>query len=193
MAAVPQFRIWSYMRSSVLILASTAVGDIGCQGILHKAEKKTNTPPPPFMEFWDKKRTAIMMINSFFIMSPIMYSIQFWLEKSFPGKELKTIGKKMAINYLIAPLVVSLTFCTVNLMKGKSLADVKDKIAQDLPSTLIAGGLYWPVVHFFNFRFMPFDYRPFISSFAGAVWNIYISNQTNKPVEPEQEVNIIST
>ena len=92
MAAVTphKFRIWSYVRSSLLVLASTAVGDVGCQGLLHKTEKKSTTapPPPPFMEYWDKKRTGIMMVNSFFIMSPIMYSIQFWLEKTFPGISL---------------------------------------------------------------------------------------------------------
>jgi hypothetical protein len=74
------------MRSAMLVLASTTVGDVGCQAILYKAEKQLDTPPKQsFMEFWDKKRTGIMMINSFFVMSPIMYTVQFWLEKKFPG------------------------------------------------------------------------------------------------------------
>jgi hypothetical protein len=84
-AAPHKFRIWSYVRSSLLVLASTAVGDVGCQAIIYKAEKKSDATQQSFYEFWDKKRTGIMMINSFFIMSPIMYSIQFWLEKRFPG------------------------------------------------------------------------------------------------------------
>lgn len=34
----------------------------------------------------------------------------------------------MALNYLIAPLTLSLTFASVNLMKGKSMEEVKEKI-----------------------------------------------------------------
>lgn len=136
-AAPHQFRFWSYLRSSLLVLASSAVGDIGyeflwnfttfpsfsipffvfltpstvwgwnflffyyflvfvshlfyferCQAIIYKSEKKASPEPSPsFFDYWDKKRTGIMMINSFFIMSPIMYSIQFWLEKKFPGMQ----------------------------------------------------------------------------------------------------------
>ena len=41
---------------------------------------------------------------------------------------MKSIGKKMALNYLIAPVALSLTFCSVNLMKGKSMPEVMEKI-----------------------------------------------------------------
>ncbi len=34
----------------------------------------------------------------------------------------------MGINYMLTPVTVSLAFASVNLMKGKSMFDVKEKI-----------------------------------------------------------------
>jgi len=198
-SAVATFRWTSYLRSSILVLTSSVVGDFGCQALLHRNQEtnETTTPnkaPVPFLDVWDQKRTTIMGINAFFVMSPMIYTIQFWLEKKFPGKALITILKKMAINISVSPLTMAITFASVNFMKGRNTEEVKQKIENDLFPTLLAGGLYWPFVQFFNFRFVPFDYRPFVGSLAGAIWNIFVSNQTNKPVgSPLNNVDVTDT
>jgi hypothetical protein len=49
-----------------------------------------------------------------------------------------------------------------------------------MPKTFAPGTCYWGFVSFMNFRFIPLDYRPFMGSLAGAIWNIYISSIANK-------------
>lgn len=80
----------------------------------------------------------------------------------------------------MAPIGITLIFTSVILLKGQSLRDAKSKVKADLPRTYLAGACYWPFVSFINFRFISLDYRPFLASVAGAIWNIYISSVANK-------------
>lgn len=86
----------------------------------------------------------------------------------------------MLTNSLLAPIGISLVFTCVTLLKGQSLYQAKIKVENDMPKTFLTGMCYWPFVSFVNFRFIQLDYRPFIASLAGAIWNIYISSVANK-------------
>lgn len=86
----------------------------------------------------------------------------------------------------MAPINISLVFTSVALLKGQSLHDAKAKVKRDLPKTYLAGACYWPIVSFFNFRFVPLDYRPFLIGLAGAMWNIYLSSVANRPHQKPQ-------
>lgn len=88
--------------------------------------------------------------------------------------------KKMATNILMAPIGISLVFTSITLLKGQSFAQAQEKVAKDLPGTFLAGSCYWPFVSYINFRFVPLNFRPFLASMAGTVWNIYISSVANK-------------
>lgn len=88
--------------------------------------------------------------------------------------------KKMLTNILVAPIGISLVFTSVTLLKGQSFRQARAKVKTDMPKTFLAGSCYWPFVSFVNFRFVPLDYRPFVGSVAGAIWNIYISSVANK-------------
>jgi hypothetical protein len=93
----------------------------------------------------------------------------------------------MLTNSLLAPIGISLVFTSVTLLKGQSLHDARTKVKNDMPKTFLAGTCYWPFVSFINFRFIPLDYRPFVGSLAGAIWNIYISSMANKKVESSND------
>ena len=81
---------------------------------------------------------------------------------------------------MIAPVGIVLIFTSVILLKGLPLHEAEIKIKKDMPKTFVPGTCYWGFVSFLNFRFIPLDYRPFIGSLAGAIWNIYISSIANK-------------
>ncbi|CAF3243435.1 unnamed protein product [Rotaria sp. Silwood2] len=89
----------------------------------------------------------------------------------------------MLTNTLLAPIGISLVFTSVTLLNGQSLREARTKIKTDMPKTFLAGTCYWPFVSFINFRFIPLNYRPFVGSLAGAIWNVYISSVANKTVE----------
>lgn len=111
---------------------------------------------------------------------------------SLVGKQTVQIMKKMFTNILIAPVGISLVFTTVTLLKGQSFDQARAKIKRDMPTTFVNGSFYWLVIYFINFRFIPLDYRPLTNSFAGAIWNIYLSSMVNKTHEssndPEQSL-----
>ena len=96
----------------------------------------------------------------------------------------------MLTNSLLAPIGISLVFTSVTLLKGQSLREAKTKVKNDMPKTFLAGTCYWPFVSFINFRFIPLDYRPFVGSLAGAIWNIYISSVANKTMESSNDTSL---
>jgi hypothetical protein len=103
------------------------------------------------------------------------------------GRQGIQIAKKMLTNTLLAPIGISLMFTSVTLLKGQSLREARTKVKTDMPKTFLAGSCYWPFVSFINFRFIPLDYRPFVGSLAGAIWNIYISSVANKTAESSND------
>lgn len=90
------------------------------------------------------------------------------------GIQTKQIMKKMLTGTLLAPVGISLIFTFITLLKGESFHEAKIKVKNDTPQTFLAGMCYWPFISFMNFRFIPLDYRPFVASLAGAIWNVYI-------------------
>lgn len=122
-----------------------------------------------------------MAISSFFVGAPLGYIIQQFLEYKFPGNASKQIGKKMLFSFFISsPIQISLAFTTITLLKGYNISAAKTKIENDLVSTMVTGLVYWPFVGYLNLRYVPVVHRPLVGSFAGMIWNIYMSNQTNR-------------
>jgi len=187
------------------------VGDIACQAITHHTAPPTTTQTTtpittqtalpttqttspttaaisPSHEYsigafkWDLKRSLIMAGTACFIGAPFSYFININLERMFPGKSFGQIFKKMMGNWVASPVMISMTFVTVSLLKGKTIEQAQNKVVADVGPTLLTGLCYWPFVGFLNFRYVPVHYRPVVGSIAGAFWAIYMSNQTNKEV-----------
>jgi hypothetical protein len=160
-------RIPSVVKSSIMVSSSMFCGDALCQQVVG-----TNQ--------WDYKRSLIMATTGFFVSGPISHTTIHILERFIPGNTRKASIQKVLCNTLLAPLHMSATFTTVTLLKGKSLSDAQQKIKRDLPLTYAAGGMYWPLVGYFNFRHTPIQYRPLVGSLAGVVWGIFMAGQVNK-------------
>ncbi|CAF1378769.1 unnamed protein product [Adineta ricciae] len=177
-----------YIYSTLAISASVTVGDFICQYLQrHHQHAKPSCPPPTFLPWWDRRRSAVMCTTAVLVSTPWNFTISRTIERIFPGKQIAQIGKKMLINILVAPIGISLVFTSVTLLKGQTISDAKKKVKEDMPKTYLAGSCYWPFVSFVNFRFIPLDYRPFVASLAGAIWNIYISSVANKTHESLNE------
>eukprot|EP01111_Echinosteliopsis_oligospora_P014960 TRINITY_DN5769_c0_g1_i1.p1 TRINITY_DN5769_c0_g1~~TRINITY_DN5769_c0_g1_i1.p1 ORF type:complete len:238 (+),score=66.79 TRINITY_DN5769_c0_g1_i1:50-763(+) len=183
-----------WVKNSLLVATSAIVGDVLCQGILVYNNHNDPHPPLPyrtpstnkestmsvFMKEWDVKRTMIMATVGFFVTAPMSLFFHQFLEKTFPGNAWKQIAKKMVCNWGFAPITTSIVFAAVAFLKGKSISEAGSKIEADLMPTMLTGMMYWPFIGMMNFRFVPLEKRPLVGSIASAVWNIYMSNQTNK-------------
>jgi len=192
------------MRNSLFVGISMFTGDFLCQAITKRIAAVPASPLKPndidgsnvrtstsiawpllsyhYFPDWDSMRSARMGITGLLVSGPFSNFWQFFLESNLPGRNMRVILPKMLLNGFISPVQISLTFTTVAFLQGKAAKDAQKKIYNDLGSTWLTGFFYWPFVGFLNFRFIPWNWRPLTGSLAGVIWNIYLSNQTNKTV-----------
>jgi len=171
-----------YFYSTLAIGASVTIGDGICQYLERKYDEKMMS-----MSWLNKERSFIMCTTAAFVTTPWSFTLSRTVERLFPGKASIQIVKKMFANCVAAPIGISLVFTSITLLKGQSLHQAKHKVKTDMPRTFLAGMCYWPFVSFINFRFIPLDYRPFLGSIAGCIWNIYISSVANKSNETSNQ------
>jgi hypothetical protein len=108
------------------------------------------------------------------LVAPVSFVWNNFLERAIPGTALRAVLSKVLANGatlrphllpgvsrrrartgLFAPVQISLSFTTITLLSGKTLVDARRKVQHDLPVTFAVGGMYWPVVGFIQFRFVP--------------------------------------
>ena len=162
-------------------------------------QQSQSQPPPPRStlqqrhpenwmgsgEWLDLNRTARFAVLGLLLSGPLSQGQHIILERLFPGNAAKEIAFKVAGGAGMAPLTLSLNFAFLGAMKGKSAEETKDKIARDLGPTWLAGACYWPFVMAVTFRLVPLEHRAIAASSAGALWQIYLSNQADRELEDE--------
>ena len=165
----------------------------------HQQSQPQSQPPPPRStlqqrhpenwmgsgEWLDLNRTARFAVLGLLLSGPLSQGQHIILERLFPGNAAKEIAFKVAGGAGMAPLTLSLNFAFLGAMKGKSAEETKDKIARDLGPTWLAGACYWPFVMAVTFRLVPLEHRAIAASSAGALWQIYLSNQADRELEDE--------
>ena len=102
--------------------------------------------------------------------------------------------KKMIGSCVLAAPQMSITFSTVIALNGGSFSDMKKKIKQDIPSTWLAGNVFWVPINLIQYRFTPLYYRATVGSICGGIvlfglfhrlafWNIYLAKQSAKTIK----------
>ncbi|CAF4051911.1 unnamed protein product [Adineta steineri] len=187
-----------YLLTTVGIGTSVTLGDFICQYLERSKKIKDNDSTSKsfssVLPWWDMKRSLVMCTSATFVIAPWNFTLSRIIERLFPGRQNIQIVKKMLTNTLFAPVGICLVFISVTLLNGRSLQEAKAKIKNDMLKTFVTGTCYWPFISFINFRYIPLDYRPFVGSLAGAIWNIYISFVAhNTTVENSNNTRQIST
>mmetsp|Transcript_30124 Transcript_30124/g.48653 ORF Transcript_30124/g.48653 Transcript_30124/m.48653 type:complete len:207 (-) Transcript_30124:157-777(-) len=168
MAAASAFSLRILAKTSVAVATANAVGDVGCQMI---------TPGE-----LDLSRTYRMSVTGLLLSGPWGHFQQHLSEYLLPGKSTKAIMGKIAIGGILAPISIGLTFTSLTLLQGKNLESAKQKVKQDVPSTWLAGLVYWPAVSGATFRYVPLQHRALAGSVAGILWGVIMSGQANREV-----------
>ncbi|CAF0855707.1 unnamed protein product [Didymodactylos carnosus] len=179
-----------YIFTTLAIGTSVTAGDLMCQYLeRHKttAQKDKGSDNASGLEWWNSQRTLIMCTSAVLVSTPYSFTLARTVERLFPGKQGIQIAKKMLTNTLMGPVGISLAFTSIGLLKGQSFEEIKLKIVHHMPQTFLLGNCYWPFVSFINFRYIPLNYRPFLGTFAGMFWNIYVSTIANKDNDVEDD------
>lgn len=174
-----------YVITTIAIGTSVTTGDLICQYLESRKvdtnDKTRAASTSSMLSWWDSERSRVMGTTAVLVSTPWSFTFAHLLERLFPGNQGSQILKKILTNSLLSPINISLVFTSIILLQGHSLRVAGRKIRNDMPKTFAVGSCYWPFVSYFNFRFMPVDYRPIVGSLAGAVWNIYMSSAGNNP------------
>jgi len=169
-----------FIGSTAAVTAAVTVGDVGCQFFEQRLTEHGAG--------WDRHRTARMATAACIATGPLGFFWNQFLERQLPGRELRQVFRKMLANGLFAPVQIAASFTVITLLSGRTMADARAKVKQDLAVTFLVGSTYWPFIGFIQFRFVPLLYRPAVGSVAGAVYQMFFSGMANRPVLSSTDV-----
>ena len=152
------------------------------------------------MAKWDKNRTYQMSV-SFGLTSGFL--CHFWynfLDRVYPGKGLKIVCKKIAIDQLVfSPVCIAtclVVACILKshdsertlkevMFKGKSLTFFNRFYSKSYfiagPQLFLAECLLWPPAQFVNFYFLPTRYRVLYDNTVSLLYDVYTSYVQHQP------------
>ncbi|KAL8160925.1 hypothetical protein V2J09_012414 [Rumex salicifolius] len=125
---------------------------------------------------YDYLRTLRMAGYGFILLGPTLH---FWfnlMSRFFPGRDLLSTAKKMALGQSVYGPLMTITFFTMNAaLQGEHYTAIVSRLRRDLLPTLLNGIMYWPVCDFITFRFVPVHLQPLVSNGFSYIWTIYLT------------------
>jgi hypothetical protein len=95
----------------------------------------------------------------------------FWfgfIARVIPSAALRTLVDAL----FYSPLTIVYFFTAATLVEGGNLADVRAMVTDGrLRRTIVGGWTYWPLIQWFNQRFVALPFRTLTMDIAGFVWN----------------------
>jgi hypothetical protein len=85
------------------------------------------------------------------------------------------IGTFFYFNEVLQHLIPPSTKAPELSLVGSIIKNGNYAFKNTLPETLLANWRYWPIVNFFNFRYVPIQYRLLVSNVASVMWSIVLS------------------
>jgi len=148
------------------------------------AQKFVNDDNKPF----DLMRTVRLGSFGFLIHGTTGHYFYGFLDSKLPGTKPMTVATKVAIDQTIwNPIFGCMFFGYLNLMEGKSLEDLKNKLSADLKTAVMGSWAVWVPAHTINFAFVPTSQRLLYINSIQIGYNVFLSFLGNKKVEPEVE------
>nr|PNR38856.1 hypothetical protein PHYPA_019134 [Physcomitrium patens] len=142
---------YTFPTKSITAANILAFADITAQYLANETLKEGETK-----QDWDKIRTLRMLGIGAFFTAPILhiwFNLMLW---RFPKTDVASSMKKVLAGQLIASPVVNSSFFAVNsFLQGESGEQAIEKIKRDLWPTWKSGAMYWPILDFVTFRYIP--------------------------------------
>jgi hypothetical protein len=135
----------------------------------------------------DLRRTAEMAAVRAFLMTPFLTWYFPFLSRTIPGQSWARVIARVCVDQSIAaPLTIAATFTATSALRGK-LGDAPARIETQLLPTWRNSASFWPIVHLFNFRYVPPTLQPLVAHFVSVPWNAVLSYRANASLAPPQE------
>eukprot|EP01039_Chlorochromonas_danica_P008236 gene8236-9083_t len=128
---------------------------------------------------WNHSRSLDMGIIRAAVITPFVLRWYPFLVWACPGSGAVRVLGRVVIDQLIgSPSVIILVFMANATLQG-DLRGLPDRLRQQFAVTWRTGLQYWPIVHSFNFGFVPLHHQPLFAHFASVYWNAVLSYYAN--------------
>ncbi|KAL1498538.1 hypothetical protein AB1Y20_013859 [Prymnesium parvum] len=155
-------------RTAVIIGLEMAAGDF--------VEQKVERLP------WDAQRSLRLGATGMLTTGPLAHMLFTQLESVWPGTSLSAVTSKVVGNAAFMPIMICATLSTAWALEGRSVADIRSSLHDQLLPSVRMAFFVWPAVNCFLFRCVTPASRPIVSSGFGGLWGVYLSSQTNLPL-----------
>jgi hypothetical protein len=177
-------RMWaSYERALVrhpLLVKSLSAavlmgaGDLVAQHIASRSVATTLEEDPPMEvadEAWDWGRVGRMMSWGLVGAGPGLHLWYGMLDRAIPATSLQACLAKLVLDQsLAAPGFIAAFFVYAGAAEGRSMQQIREKLAADYWNTMKVNWSVWPIASFINFRFVPPVHRVLYASCVSLCW-----------------------
>ncbi|KAI8067018.1 uncharacterized protein B0P05DRAFT_207593 [Gilbertella persicaria] len=130
----------------------------------------------------DMKRTLRMTAFGGVFAGPVLSQWYRFVDRKVTIKSpAQGLFVKVALDqFCFAPFFIAAFFTGQGLFEGKSIRDIKDKLASGYTTALVGNYKIWPAVQIVNFYFTPLNYRLMVTNVVALGWNAYLSTVNQK-------------
>jgi protein Mpv17 len=163
------------LTKALTSLTGFTLGDILAQNFVEPGDKP-----------YDVMRTVRLGSFGFLLHGTTGHYFYGMLDSKLPGTKPVTVATKVLIDQTMwNPIFGLMFFGYLNVCEGKSFADYKQKISQDLKTAVMGSWAVWVPAHTINFAFVPPSQRLLYINTIQIGYNVFLSFLGNKKVEPE--------
>ncbi|KAF5827527.1 hypothetical protein DUNSADRAFT_496 [Dunaliella salina] len=133
---------------------------------------------------FDAKRCLSFTLLGLLLVGPILATWYGNLGKIVTATGIAgTLQSLLLDQCVFAPSFIAAFMSAITIAEGKSDQVVR-KLKQDWPETIKVNWVLWIPAQFINFKFVPPNLTMLAVNITALVWNVYMSYQSHKVLEP---------
>lgn len=108
---------------------------------------------------YDKLGILRYAVLGSFVLSPCLFQWYKWLDRTFVGVGLQTLGKKLVLDAFFSCPYYFGFYTSLGLMEGRCKEDIHHELESKFVKTLLVGQTFWIPCQLFNFLYIPSHLR----------------------------------